>query len=56
MKPGTYNQGAYKIQYDSNGNMKMRIYTIDPVTGETKVRIGLESDVKNGEYAEPYKE
>lgn len=56
LKPGTYNQGAYKIQYDSNGNMKMRIYTIDPVTGEPKVRIGLESDVKDGEYAEPYKE
>lgn len=56
LKPGTYNQGSYKIQYNNDGEMKVRIYSIDPVTDETKVRIGLESDVKDSEYFEPYKE
>lgn len=55
LKPGTYNQGDWKIKYNNTGQMYVRIYSEDS-SGNPSVRIGLVSDVQPNEYYEPYKE
>lgn len=55
LKPGTYNQGEFKVKYNNDGQMYVRIYSED-ASGNPSVRIGLITDVQSNEYYEPYKE
>lgn len=55
LKPGTYDQGHYKIKYNDDGIMYVRVYETDN-EGNTSVHIDLESNMNPGDIYEPYKE
>lgn len=43
-------------KFDENGIRYMTIYTYDPETNLPSSRVDLETNIKPGEYAEPYYE
>lgn len=55
LKPGTYDQGQYKIKYNDDGIMYVRVYEKDS-EGNPIVRIDLESNMKPNDNYEAYKE
>lgn len=56
LAPGTYDQGRMAEKFDENGIRYMTIYTYNPETNLPSSRVDLETNIKPGEYAEPYYE